>query len=273
MTIFQAIVLGIIQGLTEFLPISSSAHLVIIPFFLNWKMEPEAMFIFDVLIQVGTLTAVIAYFWQDLVSISKAWLIGNWNKKPFTDPQARLGWYLIIATLPAGIVGLLFKDQVEATFTSPLATAIFLIVTAVFLFAADRISIQIRTLQEVNWKDAVLIGLFQALAILPGISRSGSTITGGMLRNLDRPSAARFSFLMSVPIMLAAGLTASIDLVQMDNLTVQIPIILAGFITSAIVGYLSIRWLLSYLTHHPLTVFSIYCLVISGITLVVYVIR
>lgn len=273
MTIFQAIVLGIIQGLTEFLPISSSAHLVIVPYLLNWKIAPEAVFVFDVLVQIGTLTAVIFYFWHDLVSIASAWMGSVWHKKPFANPQARMGWYLIIATLPAGVFGILLKDLVEAAFNNPFVTAMFLFVTAAFLISAERIGVHDRSFTQIQWKDALWIGVFQIFALFPGISRSGSTITGGMLRKLDRPAAARFSFLMSVPILLAAGLVAILDLFRMDHFASQTPMLLAGFITSAGVGYLSIRWLLSYVTRKPLYSFSVYCMIFGGITLVVHLIR
>jgi len=273
MTIFQAIVLGVIQGLTEFLPISSSAHLVIVPYFLNWKIASETAFVFDVLVQIGTLTAVIFYFWRDLVAIASAWLRGLWTKKPFVETPARMGWYLILATIPAGVFGLFLKDQVEAAFSSPNKTAIFLFVTAAFLFIAERFGSPDRSFTQIEWKDAVWIGFFQVFSLFPGISRSGSTITGGMLRKLDRPTAARFSFLMAVPIMVAAGAAASLDLLRMENIASLGPILLAGFVTSAGVGYLAIRWLLFYLSRRHLYGFTIYCMIVGGITLGVGLVR
>ncbi len=273
MTLLQAIILGIIQGLTEFLPVSSSAHLVIAPFLLGWDIPKEQSFPFDVLVQMGTLIAVIAYFWKDLLGIVTAFVRGLIERRPFADPQARLGWLLILATVPAGLLALLIKDQVEAAFASPAAVGAFLLVTAVLLLSVERIGRKNRTMESFNWIDALWMGLSQALALFPGISRSGATITGGMARHLDRPAAARFSFLMSVPIMLAAGLLTSFDLLEVPNLSSFLPSMAVGFLAAAVVGYLSIRWLLAYLVRHSLDVFAIYCAVLGTITLVVSFLR
>ncbi len=271
MTLLQSILLGIVQGLTEFLPVSSSAHLVIVPYLLGWQIPEGEAFIFDVLVQMPTLIAVIVYFWRDLMGILRAFVRGLLHRAPFDDPQARLGWYLILATIPAGILGLLIKDAVEAAFASPVATAAFLFVTAGFLLAVERWGKRTRSLNELNWKDALWIGCAQALSIFPGISRSGATIAGGMARDLQRPGAARFAFLMSVPIMLAAGLLASLDLLEMPSFSTLLPTFIPGFLAAAIVGYFSIRWLLNYLTRRPLHIFAIYCaslaLLILGIAM------
>ena len=269
MSILQSLILGIIQGLTEFLPISSSAHLVIVPYLFGWNLPAEDTFIFNVLVQVGTLLAVIIYFWADLLDIARAVLNGLWQRQPFQDPQARLGWWIILATLPAGFIGLLLKDAVEAAFASPTATALFLFVTAGLLVGAERLGKRQRSIETLTWLDAVWIGFFQALAIFPGISRSGSTIAGGMTRNLQRPAAARFSFLISIPIMLAAGLLAVLDLLELPHLGAALPPFLAGFAAAAIVGYLSIRWLLNYLARRSLYVFALYCAGLATLTLLV----
>lgn len=269
MTLFQSILLGIVQGLTEFLPISSSAHLVIVPFLFGWNIPIEQAFPFDVIVQLGTLLAVIVFFWRDLWAIIKAFVLGLVNRKPFADPQARMGWYLILATIPAGLLGLLVKKYVEAAFSSAVATACFLLATALILFVAEKIGKRSRTLTSFNWLDALVMGLAQAVSIFPGISRSGSTIAGGLTRNLDRPSAARFSFLMSIPVMLAAGLLSVLDLRGAPGLSSFLPVLLAGFAAAAVVGYLSIRWLLSFLVRHSLIPFSIYCLAAGVLTLIV----
>ena len=267
MTLLQSILLGIIQGLTEFLPISSSGHLVIVPYLLGWEIPADQAFVFDVLVQVATLAAVIVYFWADLVSILRAFLSGLWRRRPFDDPQARLGWIILLATLPAGIAGLLLKDAVEQAFASPAATAAFLLITAVLLLVAERLGRRNRKVEQLTWLDALWIGLAQALSIFPGLSRSGATITGGMTRHLERPAAARFSFLLSIPIMLAAGLLAGLDLVKMPDVGALLPTFIPGFIAAAVVGYLSIRWLLSYLSRRPLYLFSIYCLLAGLVVL------
>lgn len=270
MTLLEAIILGIIQGLTEFLPISSSAHLVLVPFLLGWNIPEEQVFPFGVLVQLGTLLAVIIYFWKDLWAIIQAFVGGILRGKPFADSNARLGWYLILATIPAGLVGLLIKDLVEAAFNSPAATAFFLLLTAALLFVAEGIGKRSRTYEDFNWKDALAMGVAQIISIFPGVSRSGSTISGGLARHLERPAAARFSFLMSIPVMLAAGLLAVSDLAEVPNLSSFLPMIAAGFITAAIVGYASIHWLLGYLTRHSLRSFAIYCIILAAVTLIVY---
>jgi undecaprenyl-diphosphatase len=273
MSLIQAIILGIIQGLTEFLPISSSAHLVLTPYLLGWQLNPQVAFTFDVLVQNGTLVAVIIYFWKDLWGILRAFFTGLLQRKPFEDPQARMGWYIILATIPAGIFGLLVKPYVEAAFSSVVATAVFLFFTTALLLAAELIGKRTRGLDAFNWRDALVMGLFQALAIFPGISRSGSTISGGMMRQLDRPTAARFSFLMSIPIMLAAGGLETIDMLGSPEVLSAFPLIAAGFVAAGIVGYLSIHWLLGFLQKGSLALFAVYCAVLGGVTLLITALR
>lgn len=273
MTLLQSILLGIIQGLTEFLPISSSAHLVLVPYILGWKIPADEAFIFDVLVQVATLVAVFAFYWKDVKDI----LVGMWSalrqRDLLANPQARLGWNIVVATLPAGIIGLMLKDAVEAAFNSPTATAVFLLVTAALLVFAERIGRQNLSIERLTWIDAMFIGFYQAIAIFPGISRSGSTITGGMTRNLGRAEAARFAFLMSMPIMLAAGLLAGKDLIGLPNLGSLLPVFIPGFVASAITGYLAIRWLIGYLVRHSLVIFAIYCVALSLLVLALNFIR
>jgi undecaprenyl-diphosphatase len=267
MTYLQAAVLGVIQGATEFIPVSSSGHLVIAPYFLGWKLAPQQAFVFDVLVQVATLSAVIVYFWPDLWAILTAFIQGLISRKPFADPQSRLGWLLLLATIPAGIAALLMKDILEQAFNSPKTAAFFLILTGLMLAGAERFRKQTISLPSLGWMDALWVGTFQVLALFPGISRSGSTITGGMLRGLNRSDAASFSFLMSVPVMLAAGVLGIYDLVQMDQGVSQIPVFLVGFLAAALVGYLAIRWLLRFLRNRSLLFFSAYCLVAGLLTL------
>ncbi len=269
MTIFQAIILGIIQGVTEFLPISSSAHLVIVPFLFNWQIPEEQVFPFDVLVQVGTLVAVIIYFrkeiWRLIVGFFRACLERRWD-----DDQFRLGINLVLASIPAGILGLAFNDLIESFFHQPGVTGIFLLVTALILFIAERLGKRQNQMEAISKGDAILIGLAQAFSMLPGISRSGATISTGMLRNLKREDAARFSFLMSIPVMAMAGLMSSLDLVQMPNLNTFLPVMLVGFLVAGVVGYLAIHWLLKFLKTKPLYIFSIYCTVVGILIIVLY---
>lgn len=273
MTFLQSIILGIVQGITEFLPISSSAHLVLVPFFFNWNLDEQVVFPFDVLVQLGTLLAVIIYFWKDIWQI----LTGCWKAlltRSLKDNEpARLGLLVVLATVPAGVFGVLIKDQVEAAFHSALAVGIFLLITALLLFLAEWLGKCTRNLSKLTWLDAIIIGLAQTLAIFPGVSRSGSTISAGMLRNIERPAAARFSFLMSIPIFVAAGVLSIGDLIEIPNLSSFLPILAVGFIASAVVGYLSIHWLLSFLNKHSFKGFATYCTILGLITIGVYAIR
>ncbi|MFW5713261.1 MAG: undecaprenyl-diphosphatase UppP [Brevefilum sp.] len=271
MTIFQAILLGILQGLTEFLPISSSGHLVILPFFLNWRLPQKEMFIFNVLVQNGTLVAVILYFWQDIWRIIKGFFRQLFQGTPFASHEARLGWLLIAASIPAGLAGLFLQDLVERTFSSPLVAGIALIVTAILLIIGEKVSLNLGDAHDITLVDALIMGLMQSLALFPGISRSGATISGGMMRHLKRESAARFSFLMAVPIMLAAGGLSTYQMfTEVSDLGVFLPLMAVGFITAMIVGYIAIRWLLRFLVNHALYYFSIYCFLLGGATILIW---
>ncbi len=268
MTVIQSILLGVIQGLTEFLPISSSGHLVIVPFLLEWGIPPEEAFVFDVLVQIATLAAVLAFFWKDFYLILAGVIRGIQRRKPFENQPARLGWYIVLSTIPAGLAGLVLKDAVESAFASPRMTSVALFGTALLLVIAERVGKREHRLREISWIDALIIGLFQILALFPGLSRSGSTITGAMIRDLKRPPAARFAFLMSLPIMLAAGLLATVDLLQIENLAALLPVYIPGFISAAVVGYFSIRWLIGYLSQHSLYIFAAYCFLLGTFSLV-----
>ena len=273
MSILQALILGIVQGLTEFLPISSSGHLVIIPHLLGWKIPPGQVFPFNVLVQLGTVVAVIGYFRNDLSSIIKAFIIGISNRRPFATIESRLGWLIILATIPAGLIGLFTEDIIEAAFHSIVFTALFLYVTAILLFVAERIGKRNRTLDKITWKDALLIGFFQVLAVFPGISRSGATIAGGLSRHISRTDAARFSFLMSIPIMVAAGLLSALDLINYPGIQTFLPVLLTGFISAGIIGYISIHWLLAFLNRNSLSVFAVYCILVGSLTLIITYVR
>jgi undecaprenyl-diphosphatase len=238
-----------------------------VPYLFEWDIPATQAFVFDVLVQVASLVGVFAFFWRDLSEIIQAMFSGIISKQPFAQPAARLGWLLILASIPAGLAGLLLKDQVERAFSSPSVTAFFLLITATLLVIAERVGKRNRSMESMGWKDSLIIGIFQAISIFPGISRSGSTITGGMVRDLERPSAARFAFLMSVPIMLAAGLLGGLDLLKIPDLSSVLPVFLPGLIASAVVSYLAIGWLLRFLNRYPLYVFAIYCV---GLSLLIF---
>ncbi|MEN9563330.1 MAG: undecaprenyl-diphosphatase [Chloroflexota bacterium] len=264
MTILHAIILGIVQGLTEFIPVSSTAHLLITSYLLGLPAD-DRTFAFTVIVQLGTVAALLLFFWRDYWDIAKAFFLGIMNRKPFEDFHARLGWLVIVATIPAGVVGLVFKQFVKDMSDAPLLWAgIRLLCTAALLAAVEYFDKKSRTLESAAWVDALTVGLFQALAIFPGASRSGSTMAGAMFRGFDRPSAARFAFLMSAPILVAAGLYETIQVILLPKTREFIPILVSGFFTSAVVGWFAIRWLMAYLRKHSLYVFSMYCL-IAGI--------
>lgn len=263
MTLLQAVVLGIVQGLTEFIPVSSSGHLVLVPHVLGWEYDKSQAFVFDVLVQWGTLFAVFVYFRRDLYAIVTAFWRAISSGRPFATAEARMGWYLIIATIPAVVVGLLFKNVIEAAFTSARATGFFLLITTFLLVVAEVVGKRNRTMEHVTWLDSLWIGCSQILALLPGVSRSGATIAGGMTRNLDRSAAARFSFLMSVPVMLGAGVLAFKDLFAMPTSEHFLLPLLVGFFMAMISGYAAIRWLIAYLSKHSLLIFAGYCLLLG----------
>jgi undecaprenyl-diphosphatase len=273
MTIWQAFILGIVQGITEFLPISSSGHLVITPYLLGWSIKEEYIFTFDVLVQMGTLIAVIIYFWKYLWKIIVSAIKGLIEKKPFGSQDAKLGWLIVVATIPAIFGGLFLKDLVESAFHSVQITSVFLLGTALLLWVSERISKQMNKMENISTLDAFIIGCFQIMAIFPGLSRSGSTIAGGILRKLKREEAAKFSFLMSIPVMLGAGVMSINDLFAVPNLNEFLPVLLVGFITSGVVGFISIHWLLKFLNKNKLGLFSIYCVAISIFTLAITLIR
>ena len=263
MSLFQAVVLGIVQGLTEFVPVSSSAHLVLVPWLLGWRFDPQAAFVFDVLVQLGTLVAVILYFWNDLVTLARAVVRDVFRREPLASPESRLAWQIVLATVPAAVAGVLFKKVVAQAFDSPLLTSLCLLGTAALLLTAERFGRPTRGLTGLRFLDALWIGLAQVVSLLPGISRSGSTISAGMLRGLQRREAARFSFLMSIPVMLGAGLIAGLDLARLPGLSAAIVPIVVGALVAALTGYLAIRWLLAFLARRPLTVFAVYCAVVG----------
>jgi len=274
MSFFQAIFLGIIQGITEFLPISSSGHLVIFPYFFNWQLPEKETFIFNVLVQVGTLVAVIFYFRKDLVAILVEFFKQLFAGKPFATQNAKMGWLLIAATIPAGLAGLLFSDLVEEAFSSPLFVGVALILTAGVMVLAEKVSQQIGELHAVNLPSALTMGMMQMFALFPGISRSGATISGGLLWHLRRETAGKFSFLMSIPIMLAAGGLSTYKMIkEVPDLGNFLPIMAIGFITAMVVGYFAIRWLLKFLTKNSLAYFSAYCFLLGIVTVIVWLVR
>jgi undecaprenyl-diphosphatase len=263
MNLFQAFLLGIVQGLTEFIPVSSTAHLLIGQWLFGIPSS-DAMFSFLVIVQLGTILSLIIYFWKGLLELVKAFFA-----RPFSTPDNRLGWYIIIATIPALLAGYLLKSAVETLFKTPLLEAgIRLLITAVILTLVEWLGKRNHSLRRMTWLDALFIGIAQVIAIFPGASRSGTTISAGMARGLDRQSAARFAFLMSIPVMLAAGAYEALGLLKMSGLGSFIPALAVGFVVAAIVGWFAVKWLMGYLGKHSLYIFAAYCACIGAACLI-----
>lgn len=265
LTFWEAVLLGFVQGATEFLPISSSGHLLLVPAILGLE-EPDLTLV--TIAHLGTLLAVLVYFRQDVGEIIRGVLVGLRRRAPLAEPASRLGWFIVLGTIPAGLVGFLFEDFFDRVFGSPTVAAFFLLVTAGLLVIGERLMSGKKAMAAISWLDALIIGVFQMLALFPGISRSGSTITGGLLRGLDRETAARFSFLLGIPAILAAGVLAGIDLFQVQATSAQLFLYAVTFVTAAITGYACIYFLLAWLKRHTLYIFAIYCAVFGVIFLI-----
>ena len=249
----QAIVLAIVQGLSEFLPISSSGHLILVPHFLGWTDQGLA---FDVAVHVGTLLAVVAYFRRQLFAMARAWF-GSFAGGGMT-PDARLAWCIVVGTIPVGIVGLLFSDLIEKMLRNPLFVAGTLSVFGLLMWLADRLGARKRDEYSVGWRDAILIGCAQALALMPGTSRSGVTMTMARSLGLTREAAARFSFLLAVPGIALAGGYELLQLLGEPDGTVDWSMMSLGLVVSAVTGYLCIHWLLKIIGRIGLAPFAFY---------------
>ena len=266
MSLIQAFILGAIQGATEFLPVSSSGHLVLVPWLVSW---PAPGLAFGAITHWGTAAAIIVYFWRDLLQVLRAlagWVaqvgrsrrLGPLSAASF---EARLGLIIVLGSIPAAILGYLLNDFFEDQFARPIPAAAFLLVTALLLAGSERLGRRNRTLEALTWVDALLAGMAQAAAILPGISRSGATIAACLGRGLERASAARFSFLLSVPVVLGAGLYKVVDLSSSGALARAVPLLAVGFVVSFCVGLGSIRFLMRQLQRGRLYPYAIYCAV------------
>ncbi|MHB8859232.1 MAG: undecaprenyl-diphosphatase UppP [Thermoleophilia bacterium] len=256
MSFIQAIVLGIVQGLTEFLPVSSSAHLVLVPDILGWDLPSTS---FDVVMHLGTMVAVVAYFWRDIVEI----IASFFQHSRVALARRRLGILLIIGTIPAAVIGAAFQKKFEDLFSEPSEVAVFLIITGILLVASEAVARQKRHIRDLSVTDSVLIGAAQAVAIAPGISRSGATISTGLFLGLTREAAARYSFLLSIPIIAGAAilkLRHGLDGGNGETAATLIP----GFLAAAISGFAAIKFLLGYVRRHNLRIFALYCWVVGG---------
>lgn len=265
----QALILGLVQGATEFLPISSSGHLVLVPWFLGWEDPGLA---FDTFLHLGTLVAVLAYFRRDLWSLALAWA-GSLRKRGLDDPQARVAWLIIWGTLPAVVMGFTLKDLFERLFAAPVWVSILLLVTGLLLFLGERVRRSEGRMKSLTWLDALIVGLAQGVAIAPGVSRSGATISAGLWRGLGREEAARFSFLLATPAILGANLLQLWGLARVSGAGEVAPTLLLGFLAAAVSGYLAIRFFLGFLKRRSLHPFSLYCWLLGTLTLLLALFR
>jgi len=257
----EAIILGIVQGLTEFLPISSSAHLLIVGQLFFDGRDPGAAF--TAVSQIGTEMAVIVYFAKDIGRIISKWFQALAGRVSQKDPDVRMGWMVIVGSIPIGILGVLFEDAIDNTLRNLWITATMLAGVAIVLAVADRLAKNERTLDNLTWRHAIFLGLWQALALIPGVSRSGATISGGLFMGYRREAAARYAFLLAVPAVMTSGIYKLKDIGD-DATAAWGPTILATAI-AFVIGYAVIAWLLRYVASHTFTVFVIYRLTLAAL--------
>ena len=265
--LLQAIILGIVQGLTEFLPVSSSGHLLLGQYFLGLDQNRFGLS-FDVALHMGTLIAVVSYFWRDLIRMVRAFLRSFAYRDLKNDPDQRLAYLVIASAAPAALIGFLFGDFFEDTVRSPWVVVFNFILVGVLFIVGEAVGTRTRRASKLGFGEAVSIGLAQSMALVPGVSRSGATITLGLLLGLRREEAAKFSFLMSVPIIAGAGSLKVAQVIAAGMDMQQIVLFVVGFGTSAAIGYVTIRFLLNYLTNHSLRAFAYYRFGIAAVVIV-----
>lgn len=272
MTFLQAIVLGLVQGLTEFLPVSSTAHLRIVPALFGWHFyggttnDPGAAF--TAIVQLGTTAAIVVYFWRELLQVTVAWFRGLYDKSVRGTLEYKLGWYLILATVPVGAFGLAFSHQIETGARNLWLIACALIGLAVVLFAAEKVGTRDREEEQISARDAFVVGAAQAVALIPGASRSGTTITAGLFRGLTREAAARFSFLLSIPAVVLSGLYEAARIGSKNQNHPGMGLVGVAVVIAFVVGLASIAWLMKFLSNHSTFIF-IYYRIGLGVLLIV----
>lgn len=265
MTVLQAIVLGIVQGLTEFLPISSSGHLILVPWLFDWHVlleDPELNKTFDVALHLGTFFSLLVYFWRDIGRLLAAWW-RTLTRRCVDSTEGKVAWLIILSMLPAAAAGVLLEDVIVNTLGKPWMIAGLMIVFAGVMYAIDRLARHERTMEQMSWVDALLIGVAQALALAPGVSRSGVTMVTGLALRLTREAAARFSFLMSIPIIGGAAAYKGLDIAREGLPPGTTMPFAVGIASAALSGFAAIWFLLAYLRRHDFTPFVIYRLAVG----------
>jgi undecaprenyl-diphosphatase len=272
--VFQALIMGIVQGLTEFVPISSSGHLIIVPFLAGWDDAFITSLAFSVMLHIGTLAALLVYFRDDWLRLVPAGLASIRDRSLADDPDRRLAWLLAVTTIPAALAGLLLEGTIETSFRSVGLVALMLVVGGLVMLVADRLGPRTRTINGITFPIALGIGAAQALALVPGISRSGASITAGRFAGLDREPAARFAFLMATPITLAAIVFETRALLSGEGgLEVQVGPLVVGMVAALVSGLVAIRFMLDFLRRQSLDVFVIYRFVLAAIVLFAWLSR
>jgi undecaprenyl-diphosphatase len=266
LTVLQAIILGITQGLTEFAPVSSSGHLILVPWIFNWNIlqDPQVNKTFDVALHMGTLVGAVAYFWSDIVRYLGAWFRSIANRSARTADE-RVAWFLVIGTIPGAIAGALFASVIEDKLGQPWLIAVMLVVFGVVLYVVDRAARRDRGIADLRLRDAVVVGVAQAVALQPGVSRSGVTITAARWLGLEREPAARFSFLLSLPIIAGAGLYKGLEVVRSGFPSGLAAPFLWGFVAAGVSGYLVIWGLLAYLRRRDFAAFVVYRFAVAAL--------
>ena len=267
MHFWQALILGIVEGITEFLPVSSTGHLTIVEKLLGLQVNDKGVTAFTAIIQVGAIIAVIVYFWRDIVRLLGAWFRGLANRNA-RGQDYRLAWFVIIGTIPVGIVGLLGRHFISGPLRSLWVVAVALIVWSAVMWFAERVAVKQRSEEKMNLTDAIFIGVVQCFSLVPGVSRSGATISAGLLRGLDRVAATRISFLLSIPALVAAGGFEAATSASDVSATVGWGAVAVGTLVSLIVAYVSIAWLLRLVQKYPITVFIWYRIALAIVLIV-----
>ena len=265
MNYFDAIILGIAEGLTEFLPVSSTGHLTIAEKMLGLEVDDPAVTGFTAVIQMGAIAAVILYFARDIWNIVRTWVLGLVKPEYRGHRDFRMGWYIIVGTIPVGIVGLAFRNVIKDDLRSLWVVGYALIGWSVVMWAAERTARQDRSEKRLNLTDAVVVGLFQCVSLIPGVSRSGATISAGLFRGLDRVTATRLSFFLSIPALLAAGIFEMKDALGGD---ISVGETIVGTVVAFVVAYATVAWLLRFVAHHPITWFIPYRVALGALLLV-----
>ncbi|HEV7622875.1 MAG TPA: undecaprenyl-diphosphate phosphatase [Amnibacterium sp.] len=265
MGLLQAVLLGVIEGLTEFLPVSSTGHLTIAEKLLGLRVDDPGVTAFTAIIQIGAILAVILYFRRDIVRLVAAWVRGLANKDHRADPDYRLAWYVIIGTIPIGIIGLLARHLITGALRSLWVVVAALVLWSIVMFVAERVGRKKRTEEQLTLTDAIVIGLMQCIALVPGVSRSGATISAGLFRGLNRVAATRFSFFLAIPALIAAGAFEAATAAKDISSTVGWGPTAVATVISFIVGYASIAWLLRIVAKHPISVFIAYRVLVAAL--------